>query len=187
MLLDPGDEILPKRDAQFAAGFLQTGVRVAKEVRWVKLASNRASKTGVGSGWRWQAFWSAYRSQISADPLLVFALAFVERNRLMDQPLGMHPCTADVPGVKQLQKIDPAPQPHQTNDIGMVIPVLEALEITGKTITADALLTQRALADDLIDHNAHYLNFPGVGQAFVIERYTVIKKTGKTSTKTVYG
>ncbi len=93
MLLDPGDEILPKRDAQFAAGFLQTGERVAKEVRWVKMASNRASKTGacVGSGWRWQAFRSAYRSQISADPLLVFAPAFVERNRLMDQSLGMHP------------------------------------------------------------------------------------------------
>lgn len=32
-----------------------------------------------------------------------------------------------------------------------------------------------------------YLNFPGVGQAFVIERHTVAKKTGKTSTETVYG
>jgi predicted transposase YbfD/YdcC len=121
----------------------------------------------------------------------------------------------------------------------MVIPLLEALDITGKTITADALLTQRALATYLLDHQAHYvftvkdnqptlhadirlifqgrgqpdfrepptlahgrieqraiwttshlndyLNFPGVGQAFAIERHTVTKKTGKTSTETVYG
>jgi predicted transposase YbfD/YdcC len=121
----------------------------------------------------------------------------------------------------------------------MVIPVLEALDITGKTITADALLTQRKLADYVLEHDAHYvftvkdnqptlladlrlmfedraqpdfrepttlahgrieqraiwttsvlndyLNFPGVGQAFVIERHTVTKKTGKTSTETVYG
>ncbi len=32
-----------------------------------------------------------------------------------------------------------------------------------------------------------YLNFPGVGQAFGIARHTVTKKTGKTSTETVYG
>lgn len=37
----------------------------------------------------------------------------------------------------------------------MVIPVLEALDITGKTITADALLTQRTLAADLLDQDAH--------------------------------
>ncbi len=121
----------------------------------------------------------------------------------------------------------------------MVIPVLEALDLTGKTITTDALLTQRTLAAYLLEHDAHYvftvkdnqptlladirlifegraqpdfresltlahgrieqraiwtttrlnayLNFPGVGQAFVIERHTVAKKTGKTSTETVYG
>ena len=39
----------------------------------------------------------------------------------------------------------------------MVIPVLEALDITGKTITADALLTQGTLAADLLDHGAHYV------------------------------
>ena len=39
----------------------------------------------------------------------------------------------------------------------MVIPLLEPLDITGKTITADALLTQRKLAKYLIDHNAHYV------------------------------
>jgi predicted transposase YbfD/YdcC len=119
----------------------------------------------------------------------------------------------------------------------MVIPVLEALDITGKTITTDALLTQPTLATYLLDHGAHdvftvkdnqpcwrisasvsrgsrsarlsraplahvrieqraiwtnsvlndYLNFPVVGQAFVIERHTVTMKTGKTSTETVYG
>jgi predicted transposase YbfD/YdcC len=121
----------------------------------------------------------------------------------------------------------------------MVIPVLEALDITGKTITADALLTQRTLAAYLLDHDAHYvftvkdnqptlhadirlifegrgrpdfcepptlahgrieqraiwtttrlnhyLNFPGVGQAFVIERDVIEKTTGKRSIETVYG
>jgi predicted transposase YbfD/YdcC len=121
----------------------------------------------------------------------------------------------------------------------MVIPVLEPLDLTGKTITTDALLTQRKLAEHLLEHDAHdvftvkdnqptlladirlifadrgqpdfrepptmahgrieqraiwtttrlndYLTFPGVGQAIVIERHTVVKKTGKTSTETVYG
>ena len=32
-----------------------------------------------------------------------------------------------------------------------------------------------------------YLNFPGVGQAFVIERDVIEKTTGKRSTATVYG
>ena len=127
----------------------------------------------------------------------------------------------------------------QTNEIGMVIPVLEALDITGKTLTTDALLTQRKLATYTLARNAHYvftakdnqpalraairlifedrgqpdfsepptlahgrieqraiwtstrlndyLDFPGVNQVFVIERHTVEKKTGKTSTETVYG
>jgi hypothetical protein len=39
----------------------------------------------------------------------------------------------------------------------MVIPLLQPLDIAGKTITADALLTQRTLAQYLIDHNAHYV------------------------------
>jgi hypothetical protein len=113
----------------------------------------------------------------------------------------------------------------------MVIPVLDTLDITAKTITADALLTQRKLADFIRARDAHsvftvrdnqhnlradvslffekergqpdfrepltlahcrieqrairttdrlndYLDFPGVGQAFVIERHTVERKTG---------
>jgi hypothetical protein len=39
----------------------------------------------------------------------------------------------------------------------MVIPLLEPLDITGKTLTADALLTQRKLAQYLVDHKAHYV------------------------------
>ena len=46
----------------------------------------------------------------------------------------------------------------QTNEIGMAIPLLEGLDIAGKTITADALLTQRKLAHYLVkDRAAHYL------------------------------
>jgi len=121
----------------------------------------------------------------------------------------------------------------------MAIPLLEAIDIEGKTITADALLTQRRLAHYLVaDRQAHYhftvkgnqprlledltlcfqerhgpdavsvdsghgrietrkiwistelndyLDFPHVGQAFVIERESVDKKTGKVSTETAYG
>jgi len=121
----------------------------------------------------------------------------------------------------------------------MVIPTLEPLDIAAKTITADALVTQRKLADHLREHNAHYvftvkdnqpslreairlifvnhgqpdfsetpsldhgrieqrsiwtstrlndyLDFPGVGQVFVIQRQSTNKKTGKTSTDIVYG
>ena len=121
----------------------------------------------------------------------------------------------------------------------MVIPLLEPLDLAGKTITADALLTQRKLASYLVENDAHYvftvkdnqptlreairlifagrgrpdfsepttlahgrieqrsiwtttrlndyLDFPGVGQVFVIERPTIEKTTGKLSTETVYG
>jgi predicted transposase YbfD/YdcC len=121
----------------------------------------------------------------------------------------------------------------------MVIPTLAPLEIAGKTITADALLTQRKLAGYLLGRNAHYvftakdnqptlrenirlifegrgqpdfsepptlahgrieqrsiwtttalndyLDFPGVGQVFVIERSTLDKASGATATDTVYG
>jgi len=122
----------------------------------------------------------------------------------------------------------------------MAIPLLDAIEIQGKTITADALLTQRELADYLVQkRKAHYhftvkgnqptlfsdlefyfwnrqepafidntppdhgrietrkiwtttelndyLNFPHVGQAFVIERHCIDKKTGKYSCEIAYG
>lgn len=129
----------------------------------------------------------------------------------------------------------------QTNEIKTVIPLLDAIEIQGKTITADALLTQRELAcywvetrrahyhftvkanqkklleetafyfDNLtrepdhstIDSPDHgrietrniwvtstlndYLNFPHVGQAFMVERITINKKSGKQSRELAYG
>jgi predicted transposase YbfD/YdcC len=121
----------------------------------------------------------------------------------------------------------------------MAIPLLEAIAIEGKTITGDALLTQRQLADYLVaKRQAHYhftvkgnqpslrddlilyfqgrnepdavsvdfghgridtrkiwtsaelndyLDFPWVGQAFVLERESIDKTTGKVSNETVYG
>jgi predicted transposase YbfD/YdcC len=45
----------------------------------------------------------------------------------------------------------------RTNEIGMAIPVLAPLAISGKTITADALLTQRKLAAHLLARGAHYV------------------------------
>jgi predicted transposase YbfD/YdcC len=122
----------------------------------------------------------------------------------------------------------------------MAIPLLEPIDIEGKTITADALLTQRNIADYLVqDRKAHYhftvkanqptllqdlelffqdrqepdfveyappdhgrieirkiwtttqlndyLNFPHVGQAFLIERQSIDKNTGKQSRELAYG
>ena len=46
----------------------------------------------------------------------------------------------------------------QTNEIGMAVPLLEGMDIAGKTVTADALLTQRKLAHYLVgQRDAHYL------------------------------
>lgn len=45
----------------------------------------------------------------------------------------------------------------QTNEIKTAIPLLETIDIRGKTITADALLTQRELARYLVEERgAHY-------------------------------
>lgn len=122
----------------------------------------------------------------------------------------------------------------------MAIPLLDAIDIQGKVVTADALLTQRRLASYLVEERqAHYhftvkgnqpvllqdityyfqdrqepdfvehascdhgrievrkiwtttelndyVNFPYVRQAFVIERHSIEKKTGKNSTEIAYG
>ena len=46
----------------------------------------------------------------------------------------------------------------RTNEIGTIIPLLETVpDIAGRTVTADALLTQRALASYLRDRGADYL------------------------------
>jgi|TARA_B100001971_G_scaffold211682_1_gene239944 predicted transposase YbfD/YdcC len=117
--------------------------------------------------------------------------------------------------------------------------MLDAIDIQGKDITADALLTQYKIANYLVDRKAHYhftvknnqptvfqdialyfqdrkdpdfvlldspdhgrieirkiwtttdlngyLNFPHVGQAFVIQREFTHKKTGKHSCDIAYG
>jgi predicted transposase YbfD/YdcC len=45
----------------------------------------------------------------------------------------------------------------RTNEIKTAIPLLEAIAIEGKEVTADALLTQRKLADYLVrERKAHY-------------------------------
>jgi predicted transposase YbfD/YdcC len=128
----------------------------------------------------------------------------------------------------------------RTNEIKMAIPLLEAIDIEGKEVSADALLTQRKLADYLVrQRKAHYhftvkgnqpgilqdlelyfqnrgqahfvehtppdhgrietrkvwtttelndyLDFPHVGQAFVVERHCIEKKTGETSREIAYG
>lgn len=128
----------------------------------------------------------------------------------------------------------------RTNEIKMAIPLLDAIDIEGKTISADALLTQREFARYLVEERgAHYhftvkanqptllkdielffqdrqqpdyidqappdhgrietrkiwtsrelnnyLDFPHVGQAFVVERHCVEKKTGESSCEVAYG
>lgn len=129
----------------------------------------------------------------------------------------------------------------QTNEIKIAAPMLDATEIEGRTITADALLTQRELARYLVEdrganyhftvkgnqpklfedltfyfqgtHKAadftdtgsgehgrietrkiwvttklnHYLDFPHVRQAFMIDRESIDKKAGKTSHEVIYG
>jgi predicted transposase YbfD/YdcC len=128
----------------------------------------------------------------------------------------------------------------RTHEIKTAIPLLDAIEIRGKEITADALLTQRRFARYLVEERqAHYhftvkgnqpgllealqfyfqergqphfvehtppdhgrletrkiwtttelnayLDFPHVGQAFLIERRVTEKKTGATSLEMAYG
>jgi predicted transposase YbfD/YdcC len=122
----------------------------------------------------------------------------------------------------------------------MAIPLLDAIDIQGKNVTADALLTQRKLAHYLVkERKAHYhftvkanqpgllqdielyfqdrqepdfvdytppdhgrieirkiwtttelndyLDFPYVGQAFVIERQSIEKKNGESTCEIAYG
>ncbi len=137
--------------------------------------------------------------------------------------------------------VEGSDEEKQTNEIKIAIPLLESIDIQGKTITADALLTQRELATyiveerkadyhftvkgnqkrllediayyfdnlnqqpdhtttDGIDHGRietrkiwsttclnEYLDFPHVGQAFMIERITINKKSGKECREVAYG
>ncbi|MGW8303967.1 MAG: ISAs1 family transposase [Desulfobacterales bacterium] len=156
-----------------------------------------------------------------------------ERNRPSEQGL-LHPKkvgSLPVEGSEELKR---------TNEIKTAIPLLDAIDIQGKEITADALLTQRKIADYLVrERNAHYhftvknnqpglfqdialyfedrqdpdfvlydppdhgrieirkiwtttelndyLNFPHIGQAFIIQRESTHKKNGKSSCEIAYG
>lgn len=127
----------------------------------------------------------------------------------------------------------------QTNEIGMFAAVLDRIDIAGRDISADALLTQRKLATYVVGRQAHYhftakgnqptlqadiallfqargapdhvdvtppdhgrietrriwcstalngyLDFPHVGQVFMIEREVLHKKSGATTVETVVG
>ena len=44
----------------------------------------------------------------------------------------------------------------RTNEIGMAIPLLESCDIGGKDVTGDALLTQRTIANYVVEQDAHY-------------------------------
>ena len=44
----------------------------------------------------------------------------------------------------------------RTNEIKTAVPLLDAIEIAGRVITADALLTQRGLANYVVARGAHY-------------------------------
>ena len=57
----------------------------------------------------------------------------------------------------------------RTNEIGMAIPLLQTCCIAGKDITADALLTQRAIATHVVEQGAHY-HFTVKGNQPTLER-----------------
>lgn len=135
--------------------------------------------------------------------------------------------------------IEGSDQVKQANEIGVFLPLIESLPLAGKTITVDALLTQRKLADHIRARQAHYLftvkanqptlladlelgfahrgapdfcesstlahgrlerraiwtstalnaylDFPGVGQAFLITREVHHKKSGRCTREIAYG
>ena len=66
----------------------------------------------------------------------------------------------------------------RTNEIKMAIPLLEAIDIRGKQVTADALLTQRGLADYLVrKRKAHYHFTVKANQPKLLEDLRVHAKT----------
>ena len=52
--------------------------------------------------------------------------------------------------------VEGSDEEKQTNEIKIAAPMLDAIEIEGRTITADALLTQRELARYLVERGANY-------------------------------
>jgi predicted transposase YbfD/YdcC len=130
-------------------------------------------------------------------------------------------------------------QVKQTNEIGMFTTVLDGIDIAGRDISADALLTQRTFATYVVERQAHYhltvkgnqptlladiallfqnrgkpdhvdvtppdhgrietrsiwcstalndyLDFPHVGQVFMVEREVFHKKSGACTTESIVG
>ena len=74
----------------------------------------------------------------------------------------------------------------RTNEIGAVIPLLETLpDVAGHTITADALLTQRRLADYLLGRGADYLFTVKGNQPKLHDRIGLIKARGLAVAETM--
>jgi predicted transposase YbfD/YdcC len=57
----------------------------------------------------------------------------------------------------------------QTNEIGMFTQLLDAIEIKGKLITADALLTQCKLADYIVVQRGAHYHFTAKGNQPTLE------------------
>jgi predicted transposase YbfD/YdcC len=145
----------------------------------------------------------------------------------------LHPKKVGVLPIKDQEEV------KQTNEIGMFMQVLDEIDIAGRDITSDALLTQRKLATYVVGRQGHYhftakgnqptlqsdiallfqnrgapdhvdvtppdhgrietrriwcssalndyLDFPHVGQVFMIERESFHKKDRKTTFESVVG
>jgi predicted transposase YbfD/YdcC len=72
-----------------------------------------------------------------------------ERHRSRDEDLS-HPKKVGSLPVKGSDEL------KQTNEIKIAIPLLDTIDIEGKDITADALLTQRDIARYIVRRKAHY-------------------------------
>lgn len=57
----------------------------------------------------------------------------------------------------------------QINEIKIAAPMLDAIDISGRTITADALLTQRTLAQYIVGRGAHYHFTVKANQALLLD------------------
>lgn len=57
----------------------------------------------------------------------------------------------------------------QTNEIGMFTQLLDAIDIKGKLITTDALLSQRKLADYIVEQRAAHYHFTAKGNQATLE------------------
>jgi predicted transposase YbfD/YdcC len=146
----------------------------------------------------------------------------------------LHPKKVGTLPVKDSEEV------KRTNEIKFAIPLLASIDIEGKDLTADALLTQRKIAQYIVtERKAHYhftvkgnqpglfedialyfedrkephfvdhapcdhgrietrsiwtttelngyLNFPHVGQAFMVHRHSIDKKSREISSDIAYG